>query len=422
MKYNLTISTIYTAILMWIYDMEIAVFWRYMRFEGSFDNVVFAEVAIGVVLLSSLLPFRSDTRTYLLTCLHYFFFLPSVVYIAFNEVSQDYYISFIFCSLIIYLGSAVPVRSFEIGKIQRKYIFFALQVLIFIALILQAAFGGLASFNLDLELVYQFRSATSANMPAIFGYLYSNVASVLIPGSIALSLYYRQAALAMVGVLAGILLFAMAHHKSILFTTLMVFLMFLIIDRHRSPKAITIFPLAIVAVCGMELIWLNLGQDSGTPGLLTSYLVRRTLLVPPMLDAASIELFNNAPKYFWSTSRLGLGIAENPYQTAAPFLIGTEFFDDSTMSANAGLIGSGYSNAGILGTVLYSTFMALTISFINSIGKKVGPELITVLSFPTILLIFTSTDLTTALLTHGLLMLLCLISILPEPHCLSDKI
>ncbi len=150
------------------------------------------------------------------------------------------------------------------------------------------------------------------------------------------------------------------------------------------------------------------------PEFINSYLIRRTLLVPPMLDAASMEVFYNLPKYYWSTSRLSLGIVQNPYYTSAPFLIGAELFADPNMSANAGVIGSGYCNAGLFGTFLYSILMTMTISFVNTVGRKLGPELTAVLCFPTILIIFTSTDLTTALLTHGLLMVLVLISILPK--------
>lgn len=414
MKYNFVATAIYTSILTWIYSIEISVFWRYMRFEGEFDANVMIKILAGAIIITIMLPSGRDARTYILTCLHYFFFIPSLIYISFNDVGADYYLSFTICTLIVYLGSAISVRAIKVSRLRRSLLFFGLLVLVFTAVALQAAFGGLNSFNLDLESVYKFRSHTASSMPAIFGYLYSNVSNVLIPGLIILAVYYRLWSFAFIGITAGVLLFAMAHHKSILFTTVLIFVLFSLLNRYKSPRVLAIFPLAIVATCGLELIWLKYIQQWQIPGIVTSYLVRRALLVPPMLDAASIELFYDAPKYFWSTSRLGFGIAENPYHVAAPFLIGTELFADPTMSANAGLIGSGYSQAGLAGTTAYSILMAMIVSFINTVGKRAGMELIAALSFPTIQIIFTSTDFTTALLTHGLLVLLILISVLPK--------
>lgn len=411
---TLTVSALYVLILSCIYQAEIAVYWQYMRFEASFDALAFFVLAVSAVMLSLFLPTQRDTRAYLLTSLHYLFFLPSLVYMAFNDVEVDYVLAFFLCAAIVYSGSAVQITRIKGMAVRRTQVYALVTTLILFVIILKVVFGGLTSFNLNPEMVYEYRSETASRMPAGFAYLYSNVANVLIPGSIALALVYRRRALALVGLLSGVLLFAMAHHKSILFSTLLVFLMFGILMRYRSPAAIAIIPFAMVFVSAFEIIWLHAGGEFDSPGIITSYLVRRALLVPPMIDAAYVELFNDAPKYLWSTSRLGLGIASNAYDSAAPFVVGRELFNDPAMSANAGIIGSGYANAGIVGSIVYAAVMALVISFTNSVGRKAGPELIAILSLPTILIIFTSTDLTTALLTHGLILLLVFISILPD--------
>jgi hypothetical protein len=416
---NLTVSALYVVVISWIYSVEISIFWNYMRFEGTFDAAVFLIIAIGAVLLSAALPVGRDARAYLLNSLHYFFFLPSLVYIAFNDVMIEYKIAFVLSALIVYIGSAVRLRVLTKTALKRLQIFTLIQALILISLFLQGAFGGFNSLNFNLEAVYEFRSSTANQMPSIFGYLYSNVAGVLIPASIVLSVIYRSRMILIVSLTSGILLFAMAHHKSILFSTFFVLFVFLLINRYKSPKAISVLSCAMVGVCATEIILIDVVFDLEFPGIVTSYLVRRALLVPPMIDAAYFELFTNAPKYLWSTSRLGLGIVDNPYESVGPYQIAKEIFKDPTMSANAGLIGSGYSHAGILGTIIYSTIIATIISYLNSVGKKVGHEFISALSMPTILMIFTSTDLSTALLTHGLGMLLLLVSILPRE--VADK-
>ena len=144
-----------------------------------------------------------------------------------------------------------------------------------------------------------------------------------------------------------------------------------------------------------------------------SYFVRRTLLVPPMLDSAHVEFFSVFEKFYWSTSRFGLGLVKPPYDVPAPFVIGREFFNDPTMAANTGIIGSGYANGGAIGVLLYSIVTAAIIGFLNSLGRRLGHPFVAAASFPTILIIVTTADLTTVILTHGLLLLLVFLSLLP---------
>lgn len=148
-------------------------------------------------------------------------------------------------------------------------------------------------------------------------------------------------------------------------------------------------------------------------GEFASYFVRRTLLVPPMLDAAFIEFFSVFEKFYWSTSRFGLGLVKSPYDVVAPFVIGREIFRDPSLAANTGIIGSGYANGGIVGVALYSMITAAIMSFLNSLGRRLGHPFVAAASFPTVLIIATTADLTTVILTHGLLLLLVFLSLLP---------
>lgn len=422
MKFHFVASVLFAAILTWIYEVEIATFWQYMRFFGFFDLSVAAIVSIGVLVLTSMLPAGRSARSYLLTLLHYFFFIPSLVYFAFNTESGEYIIALSLTALIVYVGSGFSLKSPPHIPINNKFLLFILTGLMIFCVFLQGAFGGINSFNLDLESVYEYRAETMAKMPALFGYLYSNVANVIIPGSIVLALYFRRFEVALVGVVAGIILFAMAHHKSIIFTTFAVFFVYWALARYKNTIIIAIAAISILVVCMTEVLYLTSLGPGREAGIITSYIARRALLVPPMLDVGSIEIFSDAPKYFWSTSKLGLGLADNPYDVPAPYLLGMQLFQDPTMSANPGLIGSGYSNAGLIGVILYATIISASIAYFDAIAKKIGAEVIAALCFPTIMIIFTSTDLTTAILTHGFFMLLLLITVLSPQEGLSRNL
>lgn len=414
MIYNLSFTLIYVAILLWIYQVEFTYYWTYMRFEGELDLAVLLTAFSLSALLALLLPVKVSARGYILVIAHYFFFVPSVIYLAFNAHHQDYLIALAVSVACVYLASAIPLPRLAAPRVGRSSFLVFLLALVAVALVLQVAFGGLTNFNLNPEAVYEFRRETAAAMPAIFGYIISNVANVLIPSLIALALYFRIRILAIAGLLASVALFGMSHHKLIVFVSLTVFGLYFFITRMRSLPKLALLPLALVSVCALEVFYFAYIAPEREVALITSYIVRRALLVPPMLDVAAVELFSEEARYYWSTSRFGLGLAANPHGVTAPFLLGIRYFDDPDTSANVGNIGSGYAHAGILGVVIYSLFTGLFISFVNSIGGRVGHPLAATLSVPLILVILTSTDLTTAILSHGLFLLFVLLMFLPR--------
>ena len=306
----------------------------------------------------------------------------------------------------------IPLILFP--PIKRKSLFALIIGLVIFAVVLQAAFGGLRYFSLDLEAVYKFRRTAAAEMPGIFGYIFSNVSNVLIPLASLFAARFKSWPLVIVSVGSAILLFGMTHHKSVFFTPFFVLGLYIFLGRLRKPSALGILFCALVAISVIEILYGKVFSKLPGPGLYTSYFIRRILLVPPMLDNEFISFFSNEAKYFWSTSKIGLGIASNPWGTAAPLLIGREVFGNSDMSANTGIIGSGYSNAGIFGVAIYAVLSGMLIGTLNKFGHRLGHAFVASASLITVVNITTTTDLTTALLSHGLLLLLCSLACMPR--------
>lgn len=412
MIYHLAFSLTYAGLLILIYSVEFTEYWTYMRFEGEFSGSVVLLAGLGVALLSMLLPRERTTRGFLVTMLHYLFFIPSIVYLAFNTVPKEYVFALALASSGVYIISAIPQRPLSTIALRHSSVVMLCFLGIGSTLAILVAFGALQNFNLDLEAVYQFRETTAESMPTFFGYLYSNVANVLIPAAIVLALRLNSRILVLVAVLSGIALFGMTHHKTVLFTAFFVVITFYLLNRTSRIALIAIFPLAIAIASCLELLFTTQWAEERHVGYVTSYLVRRTLLVPPMLDAAYVELFNEVAWYYWSTSKLGFGLVDNPHDVTAPFLVGSTLFGDPELSANSGIIASGYANAGLIGVAGYSAIFGLTIGYLQALGEKVGHAIVTAISLPIVLLVLTTTDLTTAALSHGLLLLLIVLSLL----------
>jgi len=410
---HLWISLLYVAALSAIYLTEIVPHWSYMGFRGEFS---FEGVAICValtVITSVLIPTSRDTRMAVLACMHYLFILPTTVYLSYSDPQLDRYLSFAILWVCLNFFSALPVQPLSIAPLPTKYILFIVFGATIGAVVIQAAFGGLQYFNLDIERVYEFRREAASNLPVIFGYVYSNVASVLVPLALVLSFKFRAYGLVALALACTIVLFGMTHHKSVLFGPPAVALLYLFFTKMKRPETIGLFFMAIPVVCVMELLYLRVFVAADLPGYLNSLLARRMLFVPAMLDTLYIDYFSLHEKYYWSTSRLGSWAGENPHGVAAPFLIGSEYFSDDDMSANAGVIGGGYANAGLLGVAIYSTVSGLLVALLNAYGRRIGHALITAASLATMFNILTTTDLVTAFLTHGLLLLLLILALFP---------
>jgi hypothetical protein len=133
-----------------------------------------------------------------------------------------------------------------------------------------------------------------------------------------------------------------------------------------------------------------------------------------MLDGIYIEFFKENVKYYWSFSKIMSWAIDSHYEAPAPFVIGYEYFLDMDMSANTGVIGSGFSNAGFLGVSAYSVIMGLMLSLLNSYGKVIGHVFVASSSVVIFFTIISTTDLSTAVLSHGLLLLVIFLAIMPQ--------
>jgi hypothetical protein len=412
-KRHVLLSLIYLAALSWIYLTEMVGFWGYMFLVGEFSVGALALSTLSTIVLALLLPGTRDTREYVLTFLHYMFFLPATVFMFYSNTNLMHLASFAISVCGVYLLSAIRSPAFSLQPLPPKQILTIVFALIGFTIIIQAAFGGLTYFNLDIERVYEFRRVSAAELPPIFGYVYSNVSSVLVPVALTLSIKFRNNFLALLTIFCAVILFGMTHHKSVLFGPFVVALLYLLFQRMKSSRILHLAFLAVLVICLFEIFIMRQIFNSPDPAYLNSLIIRRILLIPSVLDGLHTELFSIVPQFYWSTSKIGDWLVDNPHGVTAPFLIGEVYFGDTETSANAGMIGSGYANAGLIGVAVYSALIGLLISVLNAYGRRIGHAFVAAASLSTLFNVVTSTDLVTAILTHGLLLLLLLLALFP---------
>lgn len=409
------VASIYMSLLLLVYVVFIAERWSNMGFEaiGSGLDVTLAFLISAATAMA--LPGASDTRGILITSIFYLFFIPSLVISASTGFDLQYFLAVFIASCIVILFSLYPLRALRVKRVSGRLIAAVTGLVVFGSISAMAASGGFVHFNLDLLSVYDFRRAASAEMPQIFGYIFSGVSKVVAPILLIFALRLRSPLLFVLSCAAVLILFGMTSHKSVLFLPVFTVVCYLFLERARAKGLwlILLLFLSIPAISALEVAYAAL-IDPSYPALFTSFIVRRALFIPAYLDQAYIDFFSGVEKYYWSQSRISFGLVDQPYDVGAPRLIGREVFDRPEMSANAGMIGSGFSNAGYMGVAVYAMFVGLLISFLQAAGKIVGHALASAVSLSMVLTIVTSTDLVTAILSHGLLVLLAFLAVFPE--------
>jgi hypothetical protein len=407
------ITFCYALFLVAIYEVEVSVIFGYMGFSPLRSVVETASVILLAMIFSCILSFKKDFINLIRIMIHYVFFVPGLIISATHNASGHYFFILIMMYVLILFGSAFPLRSFRFFNLSRKQVFIILFAMLASTIGLLVMYGGMENFNLNLLEVYKYRRESSASMPAVFGYFFSGVSKIVAPLMLALAIYFRSMSLALVSVVMTVLMFGMTHHKSILLLPLIVGGIYYVLQFRKSVIFMSLGFVAISIISAFE-VFVNYLSGSQAPALFTSIIVRRVLFVPSLLDSIYVEYFLGSPKILWATSKFSLGMVQSPYDVTAPFLIGRDIFLSDSMSANAGIIGSGFSHAGVVGVAIYSIIFGLMISLFHAFGKVIGHELVFAASVSVMMSIVTSTDLTTAILTHGLLLLLFILFIFPR--------
>lgn len=359
---------------------------------------------LALTLFSLIIPNRSSLRYSLLHIMCAASLTPVLVFYSMGNKSNAFFLSFYTCILTVYAFSFFrfnPRSRLNFSKHRLMRFLFASVVLFILSLIW---FGAGSYFNLDLATVYTFRRVIEDNLPPIYNYLIPIFTKVVLTFAVFLACREKKYAAIIACLGFGFVLFGLTSHKSVALYPLIVVAIYYA-GRKYNPGLMFVV-MAIVAT----LISL-LDFATRFAGIWIGYLVSgRAFLVPALLNHHYFEFFSNNPWYWWSGSKLTLGLISMPYPQQAPSTIGIEVFNDPTLFANVGWFGSGYAQAGFAGALIYSILLGLIFAYFNACAKRIGNILPVVIVHT--LTALNSGDLLTLLLTDGLVVLLLLLNTL----------
>jgi hypothetical protein len=261
------------------------------------------------------------------------------------------------------------------------------------------------SFSFDLTKVYGIRSQYAATGVPLAGYLFNWMAYIVNPIFFALFIRERKWLPVALIVVLQMLLFSVTGIKVYLFALPFVLALMWIITR-RNPLAYMGLGLAGAVLVSTLSYWLI--DDLWVSALFT----RRVLMVPAQLSFSYYDFFSQNELVYLSASRLGFFL-DYPYHLAPGHLIGEVYFGRPIMNAGTGLTADAYMNFGFVGLALWSVLLAVILKLVDTCSRRVDFRVaIAAIAIPAIILV--EAPLTTALLTHGLLLALLVLYLSPR--------
>lgn len=258
--------------------------------------------------------------------------------------------------------------------------------------------GATSTVNFDLDRIYEFRAQAQSMLDVgIMAYINIWTQKVFNPLLFLLALYRKNKTMILITVLMQIYFFGITHHRAHLFTLVLVYMAFLLYYRKISIARLYILVSSLLAVFFVFTFVWNLEAIS-------AIIIRRAFFVPASVSFQWFDYFSAHPKVYWSDNFLS-SIAPSEYSgSPLPLFLGDFFSPGSALGFNTGIVASGFAQAGFLGVLIYAFILGGVLSLANAMIRRGVPAyIVAAILFGPIQIAWTSSDLFTSLLTHGIL-------------------
>lgn len=266
----------------------------------------------------------------------------------------------------------------------------------------------------DNLLVREIRMAGRGTDFPLAGYARNFLGKVLAPVALVLaySEYRRRRvpflALGVAGV-AGVgqtLAFSAAANVSLLLAPLAVVAIIVVQRRPANAGGRTLLlgsgALVVAASSLAGIGWWRLQDD----------VVRRAFQMALMLTVRYFDFFDRNPVAYFEGSLIGRALDSGYYGELVPRLIGTEYGLPEGTHANANLFADAFGQLGVIGPIVVAIILAILFRLIGALAPARPPLVASVILMPAWSI--ADSGLLSAILSHGLLLALLLLSVAPE--------
>lgn len=268
-------------------------------------------------------------------------------------------------------------------------------------------YGG---FRLDLGLtdIYARRRAAReiVAQQSFASYLKGNVASALQPFAFALGIGLRSWLLIGASVFAGLVVFSLEGSKTSALVPLFLVALLPLVGKYRSRFGV-LFPAACIVLVAAAFVAFEATRYFTIPTLTTW----RLFQVKGLLSSYYFEFFSSH-----QPTLLGDGILQSfvgrTYELATPRLIGETYFGSDETNSNANIWASAFGDFGLIGIPFASVVAGVVFRIMDSLSANRG-FLVPAFMAAFLGMKWSDTSLDTSMLSHGVLMTLILLYLMP---------
>jgi len=413
------LAFLYVVALHVVYTRIVSVQWAYMGYVYNDPPMLDVLMAWLASTLTGLwMPVDINRPSKVVYWLFYLFVIIPVilttVYIngtfltPFLRISLPVLLSFLSIGLF-YKIPLFKVRKLRISN-QTFWTCFVLALLVSYAYVL-AIFGPHLEFVsvFSSEEVYSIRlAARSVTAGELIGYVMGWCANLLNPFLIAFGLNSKKYFPLVVGVCGQILLYSAEALKGTLLSVLVFFGLFLLLSKHRKQVGLKLFVVIICLVMVSCLIDYLLNSN-----VFVSLMARRQIFTHGLLTTYYFDFFSTNPKAHMGYNKLMGNFVDYSYTEAPSFVIGHYYFGSSTMNANENFWAYAYADFGYFGLFVYGIIVGVLFWLCDSLASHIPIQFSAIVVFSPFFSLV-STSLFTSLLTHGILLLLFFLWVVPQ--------
>ena len=389
-------AILFKVILEYTYINFVHPIYSYAGFYLNVSCVKYLEAWFIYLLFLSYTPhLLRQTSDFIINTLFFSFLSPLLVFYSLSDALREHLYFVLFGVLIIYLLR--KRKKFKLPLINQGHIY-AYLICILGAVIVTSwlVFSGrLNFFNLDFTRVYDFRAdAGEVINIGVMGYLNHWATKVFGPFLLIIFLHKKKYFFVLLVFLLHVFWFGIINIKSVLFYPFVILFIYL---WFRNNKGLSIIPISLTLVIFFSYLSFVFFENI----LYSSLFIRRVFFLPSFLTFTYYEFFSSEGFIYWSNS-ITSSFIHYPYDLSPQKLIGNYLGIEA--SANNSFLSTGYMHAGIPGIIFFSLIFVIILRIFDSLNYNFKYIWISVamIIIPMRSLII-SADLSTAILTHGIL-------------------
>lgn len=400
--FRLTLDIVYIVIVNPIYG--------YSGF--TLDFFAYKYIISWIVTLV-MLPFivnlynNSSISSTIILLINLIYFIPGCTLYSLNGPPDSFFLFYVLYWVLLMIWQyQIPFVHFKLPseRVSRP-MFYSFIFLIAIGAIAITGIYNDFQLNFRLDNIYELRTIRkNIDLPTIVRY-FLPTANVVIPFAIVLFLSKRKYILSCCMIMIQFLLFSFGGEKYALFMIPVAIVGYYL---YRE-KRIGWFSWGFVALNVLALFEFILRKSNW----IVAYFQNRAMLMTNLLSYQYYDYFStHTPDYLFQSLLRRFGFISQ-YDIQIPYLIGMEYYNDITISANNGMIGDAFSNCAWMGLVLFPLIVVLALRLMDSCSHGINRRLLITICLG-YAISYTNVSFFTVLLTNGFLFMCFILFFMPR--------